>query len=298
MPLLGYKNHAIACRWDIIFCYMPERPITPHRPIDEIFTGDFDMGPAYFSWRPAGTTDCLLIYTVAGRGRFSTRGGAVVESAEGDFVLLPPGSLHDYGTAPTSARWKLLWAHFHPRPDWSTLLDWPEPEEGLFRLRTNEAASRQALNAQFALVHESALSTGPLRTRLAMNALERLLLLCAPYNPGQTQSPVDPRIRGVMDHVAKHLQESLDLESLADRCGLSVSRFGHLFKEAVGCSPVEYIERTRVNRARELLRMTPLSVKEIARQVGYSSQFYLSLRFKKRVGVSPSAYREGKQRDN
>jgi len=277
---------------------MPERPITPHRPIDEIFTGLFDMGSSYYSWRPAGTNDYLLIYTVAGSGRMASRGGATFDSRQGDFVLLPPGSMHNYGTEPSAGRWNLLWAHFHPRPDWLPLLDWPKVDDGLLRLRAEDGASQRALHSQFGLVHESALSTGPLRTRLAMNALERLLLLCSPYNPRQWQTQIDPRIRSVMDHVANHLQGSLTLESLAEVSGLSVSRFGHLFKEAVGCSPVEYIERTRVNRARELLRMTPLSVKEIARQVGYSSQFYLSLRFKKRVGVSPSAYREGKQRDN
>jgi len=274
---------------------MAERPITPRRPIDEILTGLFHMGPSYYSWRPAGTNDYLLIYTVAGGGRFGTRGGTAFDSREGDFVLLPPGSMHNYGTEPTAGRWNLLWAHFHPRAEWLPLLDWPSLDEGLLHLRADDVASQHALHAQFGLVHESALSTGPFRTRLAMNALERLFLLCGPHNPRQTQAQVDSRIRGVMDHVAKHLQDALTLESLAELSGLSVSRFGHLFKEAVGCSPVEYIERTRVNRARELLRMTLLSVKEIARQVGYSSQFYLSLRFKKRVGVSPSAYREGKQ---
>ena len=52
-----------------------------------------------------------------------------------------------------------------------------------------------------------------------------------------------------------------------------------------------FVEQQRIARARQLLTMTSLSVKEIARQVGYDTQFYFSLRFKKQTGQNPTAYR-------
>jgi YesN/AraC family two-component response regulator len=55
---------------------------------------------------------------------------------------------------------------------------------------------------------------------------------------------------------------------------------------------MEFVERQRIDRARQLLTMTSLSVKEISRQVGYETQFYFSLRFKKSTGQSPKAFRE------
>jgi len=52
-----------------------------------------------------------------------------------------------------------------------------------------------------------------------------------------------------------------------------------------------FLETQRLRRARELLEHTLLNLTEIAEKVGFSSPFYLSLRFKKQFGVSPRDYR-------
>jgi AraC-like DNA-binding protein len=48
----------------------------------------------------------------------------------------------------------------------------------------------------------------------------------------------------------------------------------------------------RINRARQLLELTAMSIKEIAAEVGYENPFYFSLRFKKQTGTSPRDYRQ------
>jgi AraC family transcriptional regulator of arabinose operon len=57
---------------------------------------------------------------------------------------------------------------------------------------------------------------------------------------------------------------------------------------------MHYVEARRIERATQLLRVTSLSVKQIAEQVGFESPFYFSLRFKKATGISPSAYRDNR----
>lgn len=268
------------------------RPTTPHRDVTTLFTGHFKQGPGYEAYRPRGTNDYLLIYTLAGLGRFRTADQRQHLVRPHDLVLCAPDTHQDYGVEPTLHHWELIWTHFQPRSDWLDLIDWPSIEPGLMKLTVADQPTRERLIQQFHRVHESAMSTGPLRDRIALNALEALLLMCEQINPNRSQHTVDHRIRQAMDHVTRHLDQKITLEGLSDLTGLSTSRLGHLFREVVGIAPMEFVERQRIERAKQLLTMTSLSIKEISREVGYETQFYFSLRFKRQTAQSPKAYRE------
>jgi AraC family transcriptional regulator of arabinose operon len=264
---------------------MTDRKTTPYAPVGRLMTGLFDTGPVYATWRPHGTDDYLLIYTLGGQGRFGGPAGDLIVGT-GDLVLIRPHTPHDYGVEPHLQRWQLVWAHFRPPPEWLDLLEWPAEWPGMMRLRDAESVA-----PLFHRTHELALTNDPLRERLAMNALEGLLLACARLNPGRDEPRTDPRLRQVAEQVARRLDAPLTVESLAEDAGLSASRLAHLFRAAYGVPVMQYVESCRIERAKQLLRTTALSVKEIAQQVGYASPFYFSLRFKKVTGESPTAYR-------
>ena len=80
---------------------------------------------------------------------------------------------------------------------------------------------------------------------------------------------------------------------LASLEGLSESRFYTVFKEKIGCSPVEYINALRIERACNLLSSTPMSVGEVGANCGFDDNFYFSKIFKKKMGVSPTKYKAG-----
>ena len=61
--------------------------------------------------------------------------------------------------------------------------------------------------------------------------------------------------------------------------------------EQVGFSAVEYMTMLRIERAKDLLKNTPVSISDIAMNVGYNSFQYFSLIFKKKTGVSPKDFR-------
>lgn len=82
-------------------------------------------------------------------------------------------------------------------------------------------------------------------------------------------------------------------ETLAAECHLSVSRFTHLFREVTGKSVLSFTQAMRIDRARELLLATDLSVREIAEAVGFADQNYFSRLFKKITGKSPRDVRRG-----
>jgi len=269
---------------------MPARPNTPAPPPGMLVTGRFDKGPRYHTFREHGTRDWVLVYTVAGHGRFGHGKGEFVTQA-GDMVLLRPGVLHDYGTASGQHRWELLWAHCFPRPAWLPLLEWPEIAPGLMHLplRGHESAAR--ITRRFRDVIR--LNAGPSRQReaLALNALEEILLWCDVANPRREMAGLDSRIRQSLDFICERFAEPLNVARIAAHCGLSPSRFAHLFRAQTGETPQRYLELQRLNRARELLEFTQEPVAAVARAVGFENPFYFTLRFKRHGGVSPRVWR-------
>lgn len=91
-----------------------------------------------------------------------------------------------------------------------------------------------------------------------------------------------------------HLFSNLNLEELARLCNQSLSSFKREFKKEFNDSPNNYIVGKRIDKAKELLNMTKLSINEIAFEVGFQDQLYFSRLFKKRLGTTPSNFRSEK----
>lgn len=257
---------------------------------NHLLTGHFNVGVGYATRRDRGTADWLLIHTVGGRGRVGYHGGELI-TQPGDFTLLSPGTAHDYGIESELLHWELLWVHFHPRASWIELLRWPERAPGLLQLAAPGSGDPQ-LTAALRRCHALATGSRPRREALAMNALEHLLLMLDEHNPRSAQRrPIDPRVQAAMDFACEHLGRRLSIDDIADHCGLSVSRLAHLFRDQTGTTPQKFLEAQRLDRAQQLLSHTQLSIKQVAAAVGFESQFYFSLRFKRMTGKSPSEFR-------
>ncbi|MGN0002550.1 MAG: helix-turn-helix domain-containing protein [Sphingobacterium composti] len=91
------------------------------------------------------------------------------------------------------------------------------------------------------------------------------------------------------EFVRRHLTEKISIESLEKVANMSKSSLTRLFKKELGISPMEYVIRERLNRAKELLKMTK-SVKESCFGSGFSDVNYFVRLFKNREGVTPGAY--------
>ncbi|WP_375430617.1 helix-turn-helix domain-containing protein [uncultured Friedmanniella sp.] len=261
--------------------------------VHRLLTGALSEGPEYATWRTHGTTDWLLVNTVAGRGRFGLPQGGALMTTEGDLVLYRPGIRHDYGTGDRAAVWSLQFAHFNPRPEWLPLLGWPEVAPGLRRLRTTGEAHHRVTQS---LAQSVTLGRGGLvRAELfAQNAFEAALLWASTQTPDTR--PLDPRLLSVLDEIDGHLAEPITVDSLARSAGLSASRLSHLFTNQLGTAPMRFVERSRMLAAEQLLDFTGRSIAQVARAVGFDDPLYFSTRFKRCTGLSPSAYRNRTQR--
>jgi AraC-like DNA-binding protein len=97
-------------------------------------------------------------------------------------------------------------------------------------------------------------------------------------------------LRRARDLADRHYPESLDLDRLAGEAGVSKWHFLRCFSEAYGRTPAAYLTERRIERAQDLLRATNLTVTEVCMLVGYSSLGSFSTKFRRLVGMSPSAY--------
>jgi AraC-like DNA-binding protein len=99
------------------------------------------------------------------------------------------------------------------------------------------------------------------------------------------------KIEQSIAYMLQHLDEPLQVATLAAQANISVSHFFALFKRQIGCTPIDYFIRLRMQHARRLLDETVMSVKEVAATLGYDDPFYFSRIFKSVNHVAPSEYR-------
>ena len=104
-------------------------------------------------------------------------------------------------------------------------------------------------------------------------------------------------VNSFISAVMKNYTDSkLSVSSLCADMGVSVSYFTNTFTKTVNVSPKQFIIDYRIEKAKEILLNTNLSVSEASYHVGYEDSFTFSRAFKKKEGVSPTAFvRQQKQ---
>lgn len=93
-------------------------------------------------------------------------------------------------------------------------------------------------------------------------------------------------------------QSDISLDEVSREVDISPYYFSKLFKEETGKNFIEYLTDIRIDKAKELILTTNLSMKEICAEVGYADPNYFSRNFKKNVGVTPTEFKEGIENEN
>ncbi len=96
------------------------------------------------------------------------------------------------------------------------------------------------------------------------------------------------RVGQAITFIQDHVDEPIDVATIAKSVGVSVSTLHHIFKDTTGLSPIQYIKEMRLHRARLLMVAEGLGAGEAAYRVGYGSQSQFSREFKRLFGLSPS----------
>ncbi len=270
------------------------RTETPAPAVPNLLTDHWTQPAGYHVWRPSGSRDYLLIFTVAGSGRMTWE-RSHIDTKVGDVTIYRPSSPQDYQTSPLADHWEMIWAHLQAPATWQPYLPGPEALPGLWLHRLEDPAIRERVQRRLAEMVRAERSTGLLRIERAMNALEAALLLLAEASSTFTRSALsdrlDPRLAPALERIHQQLDQPITVDDLARAAHLSPSRFAHLFRQQLGRPPLQYLHDQRIQRARQLLERTGLSIAQVAERVGYHDPFYFSRRFHDHAGQSPSDYR-------
>lgn len=136
-------------------------------------------------------------------------------------------------------------------------------------------------------------------TLTKINSLEQLrdqayqiLSVGLAFRDSQPNGQSKNLIRQAKEFLEQHFTDpELSLNEVATHVNLSASYFSVVFSQETGQTFKEYLTEIRLNKAKELLRMTSLRSAEIAYQVGYNDPHYFSSVFKKNTGLSPIEFR-------
>lgn len=128
--------------------------------------------------------------------------------------------------------------------------------------------------------------------------LLQILVLTARLYKGSTEvdasSPAtETAVLAAAHHIEAHLKDSVSLSALAAMTGLSKGHLSRHFSARMGMGIVDYQHRLRIEEACRLLRLTDLSITQIAMRAGYAEIAYFSRCFRKIMGISARDYRHG-----
>jgi transcriptional regulator GlxA family with amidase domain len=131
-------------------------------------------------------------------------------------------------------------------------------------------------------------------------AVAKRLLVVAQRQGGQSQfspyllAPSAPQSLAalIQPYVLEHVAEPLSVEHLAAIAQMSARNFARMFAQELGVTPVEFVQRARVDAARNLLEGSELPLKTVAYRCGFGSAARMRLVFAQRFGVTPHQYRD------
>lgn len=242
-------------------------------------------------WRAFGNS--VITHVRDGSCTLETTSDRVV-LGPGTAFLLPPGVTHQLRAGPRTAT---AFETVHFTCQISNLL-------GIFTLMRRpvmfaDKQARQIARHQGALISLSSRDDDTISRFASIDAhlasLVAITVKSCPELEGWAH-PHRQRLLPMLRYVQTHLAARIRAEDLARATGLSTSHLTSLSVRILGRAPMEIVRAERMRRARELLHWSPLPVAEVARRSGFEDPYYFTRAFTRAEGVSPSAYRKGRDR--
>lgn len=234
----------------------------------------WDHSSAQWRDRPSS----LLLWLVNRGGATLRSSVGVFDVSAGDFLLMPSHGHEYHGRHTREGVFDVTWLFFRVEGLEATL----GGVKGIpFYSKLRDPAFAELLMGRL-LVSPSTSQSLWLRA-----LLDEVRRQCAQLG----QSELGARIRELGARIRATPGRYRGLDDMMRDCPCSRDHLIRLFREHHGVTPVEFLIRARMDSARSLLLATGFSIKQIAAQLGYADTFCFSRQFKKRAGLSPSAFR-------
>jgi AraC-like DNA-binding protein len=113
----------------------------------------------------------------------------------------------------------------------------------------------------------------------------------------KAKAPPEPacKMSAVIDHIMENYARKIEIPTLATLASLSVRQFERRFKREYGALPAQYIQRIRMEAARQLLSGSRLPIAQISRETGFYDRSHFCHQFQKHTGLTPRMFRQKHQ---
>lgn len=239
-------------------------------------------------WKEYGfTPDFHKFYYLTDGDCYLEVAGKIYHASKGDLCLLPAGMEQSYYLS-DSQQMKKYWCHF------GAMIGERQMSEVIASPVIVPVQDREKIEKLFQKLvfhYEQRKALGVLQQRAI------LLELLYEYFSACDEITVCPSVYSkefscIMDYIDAHYDQNIKLEELASLIHLQPNYFIKYFKKNFGDSPMKYVNKLRIEKAKKLLKESSIPVAGIAKQVGIEDSYYFSRLFKKYAGVSPKSYRE------
>lgn len=269
-------------------CVIPEPQVelalrqTATRQLTVVDAGYYPRAAGHRRGRDRGSRDVVVMLCVAGRGTVTVDGSAFAVGPS-TYVVLPAFVPHAYA-ADSEDPWTIWWVHLRGAEigDLTRML----MTEGRPMSRIRSVDKAAALFDELVSLLEGRLSPAHLLAASGV-AWQLLTRLAADSALPSDDSPLERAMR----HLEARVDATVPVAELASLVALSPSHLTTLFRRATGGGPAAFHTGLKMSRARTLLDTTSLTVAQVAARVGYEDPLYFSRLFRRRHGVSPTAYR-------
>jgi len=142
--------------------------------------------------------------------------------------------------------------------------------------------------------------SSPLNEQFVKNSIELLIISLLSANTTEKQSRVslyehvterETLTQNIIKYLNENTDKQLSLKEISKQFSYSLSSIKRIFKEETGSSIITYFNNIRMERAKEMLLRSKMSIEGIAASLGFSNSYYFSTSFKKNFGESPSKFR-------
>ena len=236
-----------------------------------------------------------IIFVNKGSGRIMI-GDRYFPIESGNLILFRPHQYQRYDFF-RSSELDLRWIYLESIPE--NFLDGilNIPDATLFSIKKSEIICND-FDIALAIAHEKSKHTSLLLSFYAGILLTHIAdLTVLPIKPGEKFTPsTEFKIKMIASEIEKDFAMNVHIEEYASRIPMNTGYFIETFRQIIGETPLSYRISLRINRAKELLSSSNISVRNVALSVGYVDALYFSKIFKATVGMSPLAYRKSLSR--
>lgn len=233
-----------------------------------------------------------FVYISKGKGTFISENTKRLNITKGQIIILFPGQWHSYRPKNETG-----WNEYYIGFEGKIIDDLVEngfisPQNQVLDVGINEDLVN-LFSTAIKVAKEDKTASQQNLAGIVFNILGTILSLAQNKNFETKESA--QKIERAKVIMLENIHKDIDIQGIARNLGVSYSLFRKEFKEYTGYAPAQYFQELKLRNAKEFLAETNLPIKEISYKLNFSSYEYFLSFFKKRVGFTPTEYRNSRR---